>query len=320
MSPKASAADDLTRLLENFRLTPREAKVLVGLVSLGSATVNQIARFVGIERTNVYAVLEALRGRRLAIQATGPERRWTSPGRDEVIEILLAEEDARHRTIRAEAEHAKQILGKLTPEAPAAALPYVQLVSQESEVGRLCARLLGEAKSEILVCHKGPYGSEASTLRPAVVAAVMRGVAGRVLYERHELDATGADALRQTHSLYQEVGVEVRVVEHLPIRLTIFDRRRTLLAMNEPVLPDRFPTNLFIDHPDFAECAALAFEQLWASAGSYRVPLRAERVLEARETGGENAPSRGAEPTPRRAASRARPPSARRKERSPKSG
>lgn len=320
MSSKASAADDLTRLLENFRLTPREAKVLVALLRLGSPTVNQIARFVGIERTNVYGVLEALRGRRLAVQATGPERRWTSPGRDEVIEILLAEEEARHRAIRAEAEHARQILGELAPEAPEAALPYVQLVSQVSEVGRLYDRLLNEAGSELLECHKAPYASATATLRPAVVDAMTRGVVGRAIYESYELDSAGAEALRQARSLYHEVGVQGRVVERLPIRLAIFDRRRTLLAMNDPVLPDRFPTNLFIDHPDFAEFAALAFEQLWASAGLYRLPVRAERELEASRTADENAPPRDAEPKPRPAASRARPPSARHTRRLPRSG
>jgi len=79
--------------------------------------------------------------------------------------------------------------------------------------------------------------------------------------------------------VYHEVGVEGRVVDRLPIRLAVFDRRRVLLAMNDRVLPDRFPTNLFVDHPDFAEFAVLSFEQMWSSARRYRPPARSERVL-----------------------------------------
>ncbi|MBV8527402.1 MAG: hypothetical protein JOZ75_03715 [Candidatus Dormibacteraeota bacterium] len=279
MSAATNNTDELARFLGDFRLTAREAKVLIALVQLGSATVSQLSRFVGIERANIYRVLEALGIRGLAIQATGPDRTWNSPGRDEIVEILMAEEDARHRAMRTEAEYARQILATLAPEAPQAALPYVQLLSRASEVGRLYDRLLDEAEAEILVCNKAPYGGGPMKIRPAVMSALMRGVAARALYESYELDAAEAEALRQTRLVYHEVGVEGRVVDRLPIRLAVFDRRRALLAMNEPGLPDRFPTNLFVDHPDFAESVALSFEQLWSSARRYRPPTRSAPVL-----------------------------------------
>ena len=279
MSAADTGTDELARLLEEFRLTARESKVLVALIQLGNASVSQLSRFAGIERANMYRVLEALGQRRLAIQSTAPDRTWSTPGRDEVVEILLAEEDARHRSVRAEAERARQILAALAPEAPQAALPYIQLVSQASEVGRLYDRLLDEAESEILVCNKAPYGGSTMKLRPSVINALMRGIAARALYESYELDAAGAEALRQTRLVYHEVGVEGRVVERLPIRLAVFDRRRVLLAMNDPVLPDRFPTNLFVDHRDFAEFAVQSFEQLWSSARRYRPPSRSQRVF-----------------------------------------
>ena len=287
MSAADTGTDELARLLEEFRLTAREAKVLVALIQLGNASVSHLSRFVGIERANMYRVLEALAQRRLVVQATAPDRTWSTPGRDEVVEILLAEEDARHRSVRAEAEHARQILAALAPEAPQAALPYIQVVSQASEVGRLYDRLLDEAATEILVCNKAPYGGSTMKLRPSVINALMRGVVARALYESYELDAAGAEALRQTRLVYHEVGVEGRVVDRLPIRLAVFDRRRVLLAMNDPVLPDRFPTNLYVDHPDFAEFTVLSFEQMWSSARRYRLPPRSERMLA--ETGASRA-------------------------------
>jgi hypothetical protein len=260
--------------------------VLVALIQLGSATVTQVSRFVGIERANIYRVLEALRGRRLAVHATGPERSWSSPGRDEVVDILIGEEDARHRAARAEADHARRILGEIAPETPRAALPYVQLVSQVTEVSRLYDRLLGETEAELLVCNKAPYGRSTMKLRASVVDAMMRGIQGRALYESYELDDAGAEALRQTRLVYHEVGVDGRVVERLPVRLAVFDRRRVLLAMNDPALPDGFPTNLFVDHPDFAEFAALSFEELWASARRYRTPSRSDTVISRSRSGG----------------------------------
>lgn len=291
VSGATTSTDELARLLEDFHLTAREAKVLIALLQLGSGTVSQLSRVVGIERANMYRVLEGLSHRRLVVQATAPDRTWSTSGRDEVLEILLAEEEARHHAMKGEVQRARQMLAALVPEAPQTTLPYIQLVSQASEVGRLYDRLLDETETEILVWNKAPYGGSTMKLRPSVINALMRGIAARALYESYELDETGAEALRQTRLVYHEVGVEGRVVERLPIRLAVFDRRRALLAMNDRVVPDRFPTNLFVDHPDFAEFAALSFEQMWGSARRYRPPAVTKRLL----APGRSDPSNGSD-------------------------
>lgn len=62
-------------------------------------------------------------------------------------------------------------------------------------------------------------------------------------------------------------GVRGAVVDELPIKLAVADRRVALLAMIDPVLPDiGVPTTLFVEHPGFATVQAEAFKRLWETA------------------------------------------------------
>ena len=84
-----------------------------------------------------------------------------------------------------------------------------------------------------------------------------------------------AEGFRAAIARYHDAGVEGRLVEELPIKLAIADRRTALLAMTDPVLPDiGFPTTLLVEHPGFATLQAEAFERLWETAK----PLDAQRV------------------------------------------
>src|SRR3954447_9747489 len=63
------AASDLATLheqLEQMGLSPSEARILVALQRVGTATAPQLARLSGVARTNAYTVIEALVARRLA--------------------------------------------------------------------------------------------------------------------------------------------------------------------------------------------------------------------------------------------------------------
>lgn len=268
--------DRLAAALVDFRLTPREAKVLMALVQAGRAPVTRIAGMVDVERANVYRVLEALAARRLAIRAPrGAE--WSAPARADIAGILLAEEEKRHRALRARSEVVRQLFESMGPPSSEATPSFVHPITRVMEVAKLYDRLIREAQTEILVSNKAPYGGRAVKVIvwPSVVEAVARGVRVRALYEAHELDAAASEALRYTRVAYDEVGVEGRVVEQVPLRLAVFDRRRALLALNDPDAPERFPTNLFVDHPAFAEFTAQLFDHLWSTGRAYARPQHA---------------------------------------------
>lgn len=61
--------------------------------------------------------------------------------------------------------------------------------------------------------------------------------------------------------VYHRAGAEGRVVDELPVKLAVFDKKVALTAMTDPVGTEAgYPTSLLIEHAGFAALHADAFD------------------------------------------------------------
>ena len=260
--------ESLLHEFEQLDLSPYEARVLLALLRLGSANTAHLARHSGVPRTSTYQVLEELNRKGLAqrLSVDGPAV-WASPGRQEVFDRLDAAQEERLRQHRARTANLRDLLAREFPEAPDAAGPYVHVIQGAAQVSSIYDRLLADVQDELLVFNRAPYSFPPDRVNQAVLDAMRRGVRSRVLYEGPQWRAPAAEGFREAMAAYHEAGVEGRLVDELPIKLALADRKLVLLAMTDPVLPDiGFPTTLLVEHPGFAALQAEAFERLWESA------------------------------------------------------
>lgn len=134
-----------------------------------------------------------------------------------------------------------------------------------SRVTRLYDQLLTHTEHELLVFNRPPYFAKVGVPRARVLETVGR-VPARVLYQTAQVRAAD-DAWHHEMAAYHRAGVEGRVVPELPIKLAIFDRRNTLLSIDEPGTPRPGPpTTLLVEHPGYADVHVEAFECLWRTA------------------------------------------------------
>jgi sugar-specific transcriptional regulator TrmB len=272
--------ESLLHEFEQLDLSPYEARVLLALLRLGSANTAHLARHSGVPRTSTYQVLEELNRKGLAqrMSVEGPAV-WASPGRDEVFDRLDAAQEERLRQHRARTANLRDVLARTFPEAPEAAGPYVHVIQGASQVSTIYERLLAEAQEELLVFNRPPYSFPRDEVNDAVLDALRRGVKARALYQDPQWNDPEAEPFRRAMARYH-AAVEGRLVDDLPIKLALADRKLALLAMTDPVLPEvGFPTTLLVEHPGFAALQAEAFERLWATAtpvqDQYRTAPRA---------------------------------------------
>ena len=114
--------------------------------------------------------------------------------------------------------------------------------------------------------NRPPYTWDPGTVNPAVLELLERGVETRVLYQAAQWAEPSAEVFRSSHAAYHRAGVQARLVEALPIKMAIADRRVALIGMRGPLeaIEERtFPTNLLIEDPGMAEVMAASFEHLW---------------------------------------------------------
>lgn len=245
-------------------LLPYEARVLVGLLRLGAATVPELVPICGVPRTSIYVVLDAMAARGLVERVPGEgSARWSTPGRDQVLNMLHAAEADRLRQHQERTEQTRELLAQTLPEVAKPGMPFVHILHGAPKVQRTYNRILREARHELVMFTRSPYAS--GRVNPVVLDTLARGVRARVLYEEPGLDDPSA---QEWLSAYHEAGVQARVVPDLPMKLVVVDASVALLAMVDPGGGD-YPTTLHIEHPGFAATQELMFDCLWEGARPY---------------------------------------------------
>lgn len=263
-------AEGLYKAFEGLCLTPYQARVMVALQQVGSGICVDLARLAGVPRSSIYQVLEELDGRGLAyrVPGNGPAV-WASVGRQEALDRLVQAEADRLEQLKVHAAEVAKVLERLLPSDRSVSLPYVQVIHDPSRVAPLYEQLLSQTEDELLVFNRPPY-TKPSGIADSHIIATVRRVGARVLYQAAQVEDPGYDNWHDEMAHYHQAGAEGRVVNELPIKLAIFDRRSTLVSLDDPVLPQvGFPITLLIEHPGYSSVQAHAFENMWATAAPY---------------------------------------------------
>jgi len=80
-----------------------------------------------------------------------------------------------------------------------------------------------------------------------------------------DLEDPEAHSFRSDILDYARAGMEVRLVDDLPIKLVVFDRATVLVAILDDHVSS-YPDLLLVEDRGFAQVMAAIFEQWWAGA------------------------------------------------------
>ena len=264
--------EPLRSALAELGLSPYEVRVLLALLRLGSANTLQLARVTSVPRTSIYQVLESLASRRLASRLPGDgvavfaaaDRKDIFERLETALAAVHAERLSQHRD---HAARASRLLAAWAPENAPVSQPYVHTLMLPAQVKSAYEQMLGSAERELLMFTRPPYAVAPGRPKDAVLDMMTRGVKARVLYQADKWEEPEAHAARQELSAYHAAGVEARLVDNLPIKLVVADRRVALVGMTDPVIPEGgYPMAILVEHPGYAATQADAFERMWATS------------------------------------------------------
>lgn len=265
--------EELDQAFEALRLTPYQARSMVGLLRLGSANCLELARVSGIPRTSTYEVLEELEGRGLAFRLPGPGPAvWASAGHRDVLDRLIALEQERLVQLKGRSDRVREMLDEVLPvDGAVSGLPFVRLIHDSGEVQSYFGQLLEQTQEELLVFSRPPYG-ETLGLGPVLRETVGR-VATRVLSQAVGFGDAGFEAWAWEAAAWQDAGAAGRLVDDLPVRLALSDRSVSLLTLDDPSASAvGGSVGVLVEHPGYTSVLAGVFESMWDSApvGSVR--------------------------------------------------
>jgi DNA-binding CsgD family transcriptional regulator len=238
---------------------PVAVQVLKLLVAQADADEPTIVETLGITNLELRAALATLERDRLIVRVEGAADRWAALPPRAALSTLLAQ----RRTELAQWEQHVDELEEdyLAALGHRAEGQHVEVVHEPEQVGAVYEQLLQSATTEILHLARPPYVS--STERPAGSAAdvpLQPGIVQRSVYERASF---GSALSLRTVALGVARGGSHRLLDDVPLKLVVFDRRAALL----PIRPDDpLSGSLVVYAPGLVHALVELFENLWARA------------------------------------------------------
>jgi hypothetical protein len=140
-------------------------------------------------------------------------------------------------------------------------LDFLRIVAEPTQTAAEYRRMLAEVKAEYLEFSRPPYAVDPLD-EMLVKQARLNGVLCRLLIETGTLD----DPHRQRLVEYAAAGVEIRQAPSLPLKLALFDDRKGLIALLDPVISKPTWTAVVFDHAGLGEAMKHLFEDRWQRA------------------------------------------------------
>jgi sugar-specific transcriptional regulator TrmB len=261
------------RRLQQLGLNAYEARTYLVLVGHPRFKALELANRASVPRQKIYEVLDSLveRGFAHVIQEKTKLFSAVEPGLA-IPNYLARRREVLERELTEQSRLAAGIVDDLNTaysqgQEGRGTLDFLRIISEPGQAGAQFREMLAEVRSEYVEFSRPPYAGQPLE-SDLVVEAARNGVSCRILVEPaflSALDDTGRSAC-------QALGVEVKLLERLPMKLAVFDGARGMIALLDPVVTKPTWTTVVFDHQGMGQAMKGLFEDYWKRASSIDPP------------------------------------------------
>jgi sugar-specific transcriptional regulator TrmB len=138
-------------------------------------------------------------------------------------------------------------------------LDYLRIVNDNAQIAEEYRRLLVQSSKEYLEFAKPPFAVD-PVGEPMVEELASKGVKTRLLFDSRVLDTKGE---REKLARLAAAGADVKLADGLPMKLALFDERRGMISLDDPVVSHPQITALVFDHESLASAMKSLFSEFW---------------------------------------------------------
>ena len=257
------------RRLQQLGLNAYEARSYLVLVGHPRFKALELAARAHVPRQKIYEVLDSLVEKGFAQVVQDKTKLFSAVEPSLAIPSYLSR---RAQALQQDLTDQSRMAGGLMHDLAAAysegqggrgTLDYLRIVSDTGQTAIQYRKMLSEVEREYLEFSRPPYAVDPLD-EQLVKQARARGVTCRLLIESDTMD----EAHRQRMQDYASAGVEVRQGDSLPMKLAIFDGRKGMIALLDPVITKPTWTAVVFEHDGMGEAMKGLFENYWRRAAS----------------------------------------------------
>ncbi len=255
-----------SKILEGLRrigLTDYEARVYVGILHHPGSRIPEISSATGVPQPKVYGTIKRLIERGLCESQLGPVNTYSAtPPKSSFVPLLEEMRDAH--------EMARDMIKDLQKDhvSPSDSLAAregrIKLFQGKQATTRNFRFLLSNAQREVAVLARLPLIVRDDD--DSMSDALRNGAKVRILLELPaDFDLPSEPVIERQLAM----GCESRRIEHVPMRMAIFDRRFALLPIHDPTEGRDGSMMLEVRNEGLAEGLLEVFEMYWQQARSF---------------------------------------------------
>lgn len=222
---------ELVEELISVGMPSYEAMVYYALLKKSGQKISELAEFSEVPRTRIYEVLNDLRQKGFCVEvkkdryirykAISPEFAFT--------ELISSYEDNLKKTI----QKINRISEKLQPiydlhQEPNSDLDYMEIIRERNLILEKINNYGKEAKKEILTMNKAPYAIDFAQAIEKGRIDHIEGLTYKFISEKKDLEDPHFVKFLQ---LWQDAGAEIRIVDEVPIKLILIDKRVVIMSL-----------------------------------------------------------------------------------------
>ncbi len=255
------------RRLQQIGLNAYEARSYLVLVGHPRFKALELAARAHVPRQKIYEVLDSLVEKGFAQVVQEKTKLFSAVEPDLAIPAYLSRRgQVLQEELAAQGRIATGLVDDLMTsysegQGGRGTLDYLRIVGDPGQVAAQYRRMLSDVGEEYLEFSRPPYAVDPLD-EQLVRQARERGVACRLLLVAGSLD----DQHRAHLAEYISAGVAVRMAQSVPMKLALFDARRGMIALLDPVITKPTWTAVVFDHIGMGEAMKGLFEEYWRRA------------------------------------------------------
>jgi HTH-type transcriptional regulator, sugar sensing transcriptional regulator len=267
----------MIKQLQQINLTAREAEVYFALLQKKEFSAPELTKITNVTRTKIYEILQNLINKGACTESYKDGQKifqGIEPkiALQNIISNFELEFNQKKQAMLEQMNRATNLLEKelaniySNNKHKIDTIDYIEILSNRNQIKDRWFNLQQNAQHEIITFTKPPYvspwGENASVLENAISK---KKVHVKSIYEScgHMSSAELQTEFIDSMASYENIGEEIRILDRLPMKLSIIDEKFTLLALNDLVVMNPSITTIIITHTDFAMAHKEVFKSYW---------------------------------------------------------
>ena len=253
--------------LYNIGFNKYEAQTYSILLQQNTLSASELTKISGISRGRIYDILNQLMQKGFCTFVAGTVKKYQAVHPEVAMQNLIEIQKKDTALMEQKMIQTGNNLKKFyhTGEDTSSPLDYISVLTSKPSMIKKFHELGNNAKKIVRTFNKGPYAValELESIKKdstPIEESLNKGTISKALYE---IEKDDQDQFIESLQFYSDLGEEIRVCDHLPMKMLISDNNTVMISLRSNGSSKFKLTSMIVEHSDLTDALIELFDIYW---------------------------------------------------------